>query len=361
MEPGPISSTVRGGGPSALPPAASSLPARRPAWPGRGIEGGAGARPRPARRRHGCRWRRRPACRPKLRPPRHRARRARGRCAGRCEWLRGRSRALFHGGRLLPPRRLRHRADVAWADAWRGNPLRKCCARRPLRGLPGPPPRPILPRGHRAPAPYRDADATIVRRAMARSRQEAMVRRWRLTGLCRTCGARQWAQPLGTPRPDDDRPPNPCRLAPRAGENLTRSSISAATRTESTAWRRDFHAHPETASRSPHRRPGRRAAGAWGIEVHRGIGRTGVVGVLRSGHGNRAVGLRADMDALRMQEANGFAHRAPRPARCMAAAMTATPPCCWARPATWPRRRPSTASSISSSSRPRRARAAPRR
>ncbi|MDF0581972.1 M20 aminoacylase family protein [Bradyrhizobium yuanmingense] len=47
---------------------------------------------------------------------------------------------------------------------------------------------------------------------------------------------------------------------------------------------------------------------SWGIEVHRGIGRTGVVGVLRAGNGTRSIGLRADMDALPMQEANTFAH-----------------------------------------------------
>ena len=42
----------------------------------------------------------------------------------------------------------------------------------------------------------------------------------------------------------------------------------------------------------------------WGIEVHRGVGGTGVVGVLRSGNGHQAVGLRADMDALPIHEAN---------------------------------------------------------
>src|SRR4029079_14705447 len=43
--------------------------------------------------------------------------------------------------------------------------------------------------------------------------------------------------------------------------------------------------------------------------------RTGVVGVLRSGRGNRAVGLGADMDALDMPEANGFAHRSTVPGK----------------------------------------------
>ncbi len=44
---------------------------------------------------------------------------------------------------------------------------------------------------------------------------------------------------------------------------------------------------------------------SWGIEVHRGVGVTGVVGVLRNGNGARSIGLRADMDALPMQEATG--------------------------------------------------------
>jgi hippurate hydrolase len=47
----------------------------------------------------------------------------------------------------------------------------------------------------------------------------------------------------------------------------------------------------------------------FGCEVHRGLGKTGVVGTLRIGNGARAIGLRADMDALPMQEANSFAHR----------------------------------------------------
>ncbi len=70
-----------------------------------------------------------------------------------------------------------------------------------------------------------------------------------------------------------------------------------------TEIRRDFHAHPELGMEE-HRTAERVAAllEGWGIEVHRGVGRTGVVGVLRSGRGNRAIGLRADMDALPMQE-----------------------------------------------------------
>ncbi|MCA3273349.1 MAG: amidohydrolase [Roseomonas sp.] len=72
---------------------------------------------------------------------------------------------------------------------------------------------------------------------------------------------------------------------------------------ELTAFRRDLHAHPElgmaefrTAEKVA------TALEALGIEVHRGVGGTGVVGVLRNGSGNRAIGLRADMDALPMDE-----------------------------------------------------------
>ncbi|MBL6453785.1 amidohydrolase [Belnapia sp. T6] len=85
---------------------------------------------------------------------------------------------------------------------------------------------------------------------------------------------------------------------------------------ELTGWRRDFHAHPETGFEEV--RTGALVAErleSWGIEVHRGIGRTGLVGVLRSGNGDRAVGLRADMDALDMPEANGFAHRSTVPGK----------------------------------------------
>ena len=48
---------------------------------------------------------------------------------------------------------------------------------------------------------------------------------------------------------------------------------------------------------------------SWGVEVHTGVAGTGVVGVLRAGHSSRTIGLRADLDALPMQEENRFAHR----------------------------------------------------
>ncbi len=74
-----------------------------------------------------------------------------------------------------------------------------------------------------------------------------------------------------------------------------------------TAIRRDIHAHPELGLEE-HRTADlvARKLEEWGIEVHRGVGKTGVVGVLRNGAGNRAIGLRADMDALPMTETTGL-------------------------------------------------------
>ena len=86
---------------------------------------------------------------------------------------------------------------------------------------------------------------------------------------------------------------------------------------EDAAWRRDIHAHPELAfgeSRTAALVAGRLEA--LGIETHRGIGGTGVVGVIRRGTGTRGVALRADMDALPILEANRFAH-ASRHKGCM--------------------------------------------
>ena len=79
---------------------------------------------------------------------------------------------------------------------------------------------------------------------------------------------------------------------------------------EMTEWRQDIHAHPELAFEE-HRTSDIVAnkLAAWGIEVTRGIAGTGVVGTLRLGNSKRAIGIRADMDALPMPEANAFAHR----------------------------------------------------
>ena len=79
---------------------------------------------------------------------------------------------------------------------------------------------------------------------------------------------------------------------------------------EMTAWRRDIHAHPELGFEE-HRTSDlvAKRLEAFGLEVYRGIGRTGVVGALRSGNSPRSVGLRADMDALPIQEATGLEYR----------------------------------------------------
>ncbi len=75
------------------------------------------------------------------------------------------------------------------------------------------------------------------------------------------------------------------------------------------AFRRDIHAHPELGFQE-HRTAGLVAAALKdiGLEVHEGIGGTGVVGVLRAGSSDRSIGLRADMDALPIQEATGLPH-----------------------------------------------------
>lgn len=79
--------------------------------------------------------------------------------------------------------------------------------------------------------------------------------------------------------------------------------------------RRDIHAHPELAYEE-HRTADRVAAllTEWGIPVHRGLGKTGVVGTIKGTTDNgKSIGLRADMDALPMQEANQFAHASKHP------------------------------------------------
>jgi amidohydrolase len=79
---------------------------------------------------------------------------------------------------------------------------------------------------------------------------------------------------------------------------------------EMLTWRHDFHQHPELGFEE------HRTAGAvanhlrdFGIEVHEGVGGTGVVGILRHGDGTKTIGLRADMDALAIAEKNTFDHR----------------------------------------------------
>ncbi len=91
---------------------------------------------------------------------------------------------------------------------------------------------------------------------------------------------------------------------------MSTTELIAPLHADMTAWRRDIHAHPELGFEEARTADlVARQLEAWGLEVHRGVGRTGVVGTLRAGSGSRSVGLRADMDALPIDEANTFAHR----------------------------------------------------
>jgi amidohydrolase len=99
---------------------------------------------------------------------------------------------------------------------------------------------------------------------------------------------------------------------------MTQTALERAHRyqDELVAIRRDIHAHPELGLEE-YRTADlvARKLEEWGIEVHRGIGKTGVVGVLRNGNGQDAVGLRADMDALPILEATELPHASTIPGR----------------------------------------------
>ncbi len=84
----------------------------------------------------------------------------------------------------------------------------------------------------------------------------------------------------------------------------------AAFQDDMTTWRRDIHAHPELGFEE--NRTSDIVAEKledFGLEVHRGLGTTGVVGSLRVGNSPKTIGLRADMDALPIVEGNTFDHR----------------------------------------------------
>ncbi|MCQ8118301.1 M20 aminoacylase family protein [Methylomonas rosea] len=80
--------------------------------------------------------------------------------------------------------------------------------------------------------------------------------------------------------------------------------------------RRDIHAHPELCFEEV--RTEELVAAKlteWGIPLHRGLGKTGVVGIIKAGSSGNAIGLRADMDALPMHETNNFAHASRHPGK----------------------------------------------
>ena len=83
------------------------------------------------------------------------------------------------------------------------------------------------------------------------------------------------------------------------------------------AIRRDIHAHPELCFEE--KRTSDVVAQqleSWGIKIHRGLGKTGVVGIIEGSLGKgRSIGLRADMDALPLQEHNHFEHASQHPGK----------------------------------------------
>jgi hippurate hydrolase len=85
---------------------------------------------------------------------------------------------------------------------------------------------------------------------------------------------------------------------------------------EIVALRRDIHAHPELGFKEERTSDLiTKSLSGWGIPVHRGLGKTGVVGIIQNGSSPRAIGLRADMDALPMTEHNTFTHRSVEPGK----------------------------------------------
>ena len=97
---------------------------------------------------------------------------------------------------------------------------------------------------------------------------------------------------------------------------MTALDIIKTYQDEMTAIRRDFHVHPELGLEE-HRTAEivAKKLESWGIEVHRGIGVTGVVGVIRKGTGGKRIGLRADMDCLPMEEMTNLTYRSQTPGK----------------------------------------------
>ena len=89
----------------------------------------------------------------------------------------------------------------------------------------------------------------------------------------------------------------------------------AAFHPEMTEWRRDLHAHPELSMQeSRTAQIVRDKLAAFGVdEIINGMATHGVVGVIRSGSSDRAIGLRADMDALPIREETGLPHASTNP------------------------------------------------
>ena len=88
------------------------------------------------------------------------------------------------------------------------------------------------------------------------------------------------------------------------------NSVTQNYEKEMLEWRHDFHAHPElnfdldiTSSKVAD------ILKSFGLEVHEGIGKTGIVAVLKNGNSNKSIGIRADMDALPVTEENDCTYK----------------------------------------------------
>ena len=97
---------------------------------------------------------------------------------------------------------------------------------------------------------------------------------------------------------------------------MTAAKIAPELVDEMTGWRHDFHRRPELGF-DEHRTSARVAEllREFGLEVHTGIGGTGVVGVLQRGNGSASIGFRADMDALPMSEETNLPYASRRDGR----------------------------------------------
>ena len=95
-----------------------------------------------------------------------------------------------------------------------------------------------------------------------------------------------------------------------------------------TEWRHDLHMNPQISFEEEY--ASNKVANLmkeFGIEVHQGIAKTGVVGVLKKGNSNKSIGIRADMDALPINEINNFSYKSKIETECMPVVMMGTPPC----------------------------------
>ena len=109
--------------------------------------------------------------------------------------------------------------------------------------------------------------------------------------------------------------PTPIQEEPEMSKNLAEQMKE---------WRHHIHHDPELAFEEVHTSAFvAQLLEEMGLDVHRGIGGTGVVATLKAGDGPSVIGLRADMDAIAMTEKTGLPYASANPVKCTPAAMTA--------------------------------------